>query len=193
MTCIARSRRGAVLLAGAVACGAPSTESGSGGAIDGSGLASTSSGEHLMCNWSGGGCGLPNTCIGFGAGVVWTCGSSTYEFMGELQCVLQSLQGGVRGSLGIGVGGDTCGYVDEIWLLGDRTAVFIRSWQREDGLSSEDPPRRVRLREPAFFDACVAGQEDSAIRDCLMDWFDPDIPVDGECCPVPNDCGLPPC
>ena len=102
------------------------------------------------------------------------------------QCSLLSLRDNVSSLLVISLCGGTCGYDDTVYVLGDGTAIY----QRRHCLPPEEPLivepfRRVTVRAPEFFQACLDGGDVAAVA-CLSDWFEPGSCVPGACCPYPE-------
>jgi hypothetical protein len=107
-------------------------------------------------------------------------GSEIAEVEGQWRCTLEALRDRTPGIIVINVNSasEDCGYSDELVSLGDGTAIF---WRYE---GHTPPPRRVVLREPAYFDACAASDEPSAIIPCLLDWYESETCEPVTCCPA---------
>jgi hypothetical protein len=102
-----------------------------------------------------------------------------------------ALRDGREGFVEIWVGGDEwCPWKDQIVILGDGTAVFVRDDESEG--SSEgagDPPqssRRVQIRPPDYFEQCLETDDPLVAATCLHDWYSEETCAPANCCGLPG-------
>lgn len=112
------------------------------------------------------------------------------------QCILNLLQQGTVSSFHVNeCRPDGTGFRDTVTILGDGTALLIRSFVTSEqfGEAEHYPPRRVIMRPPHFFENCLVATDFETVRECLLEWFIPDECLPEACCPVENNSNLPPC
>ena len=78
--------------------------------------------------------------------------------------------------------GGFCGGTDDIYIVGDGTAVLKSSPIELDG-----PSLRVEIRDASFFDPCLTpNAEPTALNDCLTKWDVANTCIAPVCCPGGN-------
>lgn len=89
------------------------------------------------------------------------------------------------------------GHLDWVYLLGEGTAVRKREIYASPGEPSgptpPEPPLRMAVPPPSFFEPCLDSENREAVVECLTAWGDQDECLPGGCCPVDNAGGLPAC
>jgi hypothetical protein len=117
---------------------------------------------------------------------------------GDPACVLGMLRDGTTGNFFVDVCPATSPpLTDYVTVLGDGTADLARVRAATQSPTNEwfyrDPDRRIIVKPPEFFDACIGSEDLSLVLECLTTWYEPELCMPDACCPVDNQLGHPPC
>lgn len=153
-----------------------------------------SGGSEDSCVFETYGCGGLAACFnGIEYADSLACDLSDAQAQYGYECSLLALRDNISSALQINTCGGSCGYYDTVYVLGDGTAAY----QRRHCVMPGEPPnvepfRRVLVRAPEYFQACLDGGPIASVS-CLSDWFEPGSCIPGACCSLPNSQGLPAC
>jgi len=143
----------------------------------------TSAGEPLGCEQEAyfGACGLD---VAFRATAFDTC-LDVQESVYFATNVFDALTGDTPVAFWIEMGSiafdSDCGYMDEVLVIGDGTAVMRRVGGQFGEASYS---RRVEIKPSSFFDECRSTTDPTALTNCLREWFVLDTCIAPLCCPV---------
>lgn len=140
-------------------------------------------------------CAGPVECCGIDATAC--CPDFTLDLslagMGSYECVLTALRDGTPSTLRVThtffADEPSAGIGDTIAVRGDGYAEVHRSVRRDPSVPTSIDTSRVRVKEPAFFDQCLAvgmpAADPCLAAICLRWWFETDSCSDALCCLQP--------